>query len=158
MKRSLPLVCALLLVGALGCGSSSGGDASGNPAGDGGPDGSESAPPDAGASPGDDATASGDGAVTMDAATPPGDDGASPDGGNMPASDGDTGTDAAGTQCSRASDCMLFSDYCGGCTCLALAVGEAAPHCDAGTVSCLTDPCSSRTAACNALGSCVAQP
>jgi hypothetical protein len=151
-------MCALLLASALGCGSSSGGAASANPAGDGGPDGSESVPPDAGGNPGDVATASDDGAVTMDATIPPEDTGAGPDGGNMPASDGDTGTDAAGTQCSRASDCMLFSDYCGGCTCLALAVGEAAPHCDAGTSSCFKDPCSGLAAACNALGSCIAQP
>jgi len=157
MKSSLPLLCALLLLSAPGCGSSSGGTASGNPAVDGGADGSEGVQPDAGGNPGDDATASDDGAVTIDGATSP-EDAAHADGGNLPVSDGDTGTDAAGTQCSRASDCMLFSDYCGGCTCLALAVGEAAPHCDAGTVSCLTDPCSSRTAACNALGRCVAQP
>ena len=159
---SLPRVCARslvsALVSALGCGSSSEGTASGNPAIDGGPDGSEAVPPDAGGSPGEDATSTDDGAATIDATTPTGDAGANPDGGDMPASDGDTGTDASGTQCSRASDCMLFSDYCGVCTCLALPVGEEAPHCDAGTVSCLRDPCSGQTAACNALGSCTAQP
>jgi hypothetical protein len=158
MKRSLPLVCTLLLVSTLGCGSSSGGTASGNPAVDGGADGSEGVPADAGGNPGEDATSSNDGAATIDATTPTEDTGVHPDGGNMPASDGDTGTDASGTQCSRASDCMLFSDYCGGCTCLALAVGQAAPYCDAGTVSCLKDPCSGETAACNALGTCIAQP
>ncbi len=59
--------------------------------------------------------------------------------------------------CSVASDCRTFSNYCGGCACDVLGTGDANPGCDAGTVSCVVDPCYGHTAACDATHHCVLQ-
>jgi hypothetical protein len=68
----------------------------------------------------------------------------------------DAPSDAGGT-CQAASDCRTLSSYCGACSCLALPAGAADPVCDAGTVSCLLDPCSGRSATCGASGHCALQ-
>jgi hypothetical protein len=45
--------------------------------------------------------------------------------------------------CKADSDCRLFDNYCGGCKCEALGVGEPDPECPFGdTVSCFVAPCS----------------
>jgi hypothetical protein len=62
--------------------------------------------------------------------------------------------EAGGSSCRTAADCRMFSNYCGGCTCDALAKGATAPICDAGMVSCLLDPCANHSAACSAGGQC----
>jgi hypothetical protein len=50
--------------------------------------------------------------------------------------------------CTGDSDCQLKSDYCDGCNCLALGLGETAPTCTGSTVACLMDPCTGRAAQC----------
>jgi hypothetical protein len=62
--------------------------------------------------------------------------------------------DAGGSPCANAAACRTFSNYCGGCTCQALGTSEPDPPCDAGTVTCLLDPCRSHTAACDPTGHC----
>jgi hypothetical protein len=69
----------------------------------------------------------------------------------------DAGIDAGSSPCTHASDCRTFSNYCGGCTCDALGASEPNPVCDAGTVSCLLDPCNGRTAVCDPTGRCALQ-
>ncbi len=59
--------------------------------------------------------------------------------------------------CTVASDCRTFSNYCSGCACDVLGTGNANPGCDAGTVSCIVDPCYGHTAACDATHHCVLQ-
>jgi hypothetical protein len=65
---------------------------------------------------------------------------------------------AVAAECSTDADCRLESNYCGGCSCLALAKGETGPSCT-NPVQCFADPCSVSTdvAAC-VNGQCVAQP
>lgn len=58
-------------------------------------------------------------------------------------------------ECKVDSDCQLYSDYCEGCNCIALAPGEKAPVCHGTTVQCFVDPCRSAVATCEQ-GSCVA--
>jgi len=70
---------------------------------------------------------------------------------------GETGTEGPGATCAGPGDCRAFSDYCGGCNCVALGTSEADPMCDAEIASCLVDPCSSHTAACSAGGMCMLQ-
>jgi hypothetical protein len=65
--------------------------------------------------------------------------------------------DAAPMGCTKASDCRLFSSYCGGCSCLSLPAGDPDPACSGMMVSCLTDPCTGMTGACSPAGKCVAQ-
>ena len=77
-------------------------------------------------------------------------------------SDATTGTDAGIDASSDASTgdaacgsgCRLFSVYCSlaPCTCVSLPSTEPDPACDAGTVSCVVDPCGGKTAACTASG------
>lgn len=57
-------------------------------------------------------------------------------------------------ECRSAPDCRLHSDYCGGCSCLALASDAPEPECQR-PVQCLIDPCQGRRAACES-GRCVA--
>jgi hypothetical protein len=68
-----------------------------------------------------------------------------------------TSGDAGGASCSNGSDCRTYSSYCGACTCLALAATAPNPACDAGTVSCLVDPCNGHSAICTSAGSCALQ-
>ena len=62
--------------------------------------------------------------------------------------------EGGGSACTVASDCRMFSNYCGGCTCDALGVAAPDPVCDAGTASCLVDPCQGHAAACDPTGHC----
>jgi hypothetical protein len=64
----------------------------------------------------------------------------------------DAGAEAGDAGCGTA--CRLFSVYCNTapCTCVSLASTEPDPTCDAGTVSCVVDPCSNKTAVCTANG------
>jgi hypothetical protein len=57
--------------------------------------------------------------------------------------------------CASDEDCRLFSDYCTGCDCRALAKGEADPTCDGPGVRCIADPCMNKAATCQN-GACVA--
>lgn len=77
---------------------------------------------------------------------------------DSPFTDGavDAATDAP--PCTVSADCRTFSDYCGGCACDVLAVGAPDPTCDAGTVSCLVDPCQGKMATCDATHQCVLTP
>lgn len=43
--------------------------------------------------------------------------------------------------CATDAECVLFSDYCSGCDCVALAVDDPDPVCDGPGVRCLADPC-----------------
>jgi len=74
------------------------------------------------------------------------------------ASDGPPGGDSGGARCNGPGDCRLFSSYCvtSPCVCFALGATEPDPPCTAGMVSCLIDPCSTKTADCQG-GMCVAQ-
>jgi hypothetical protein len=67
---------------------------------------------------------------------------------------GDGGTVA---ECRSAADCRLYSDYCGGCNCIALGPNDNPPVCS-NPFQCLVDPCEvpSHTAAC-VNGQCVVQ-
>ena len=58
-------------------------------------------------------------------------------------------------ECVQDSDCRLFSDYCEGCNCVALGIGEPDPKCNGNIVQCLVDPCRNLQARCEH-GSCVA--
>jgi hypothetical protein len=69
----------------------------------------------------------------------------------------DSGSTGGGGTCSTPSDCRTYSNYCGGCSCNALAVSEPNPACDAGVGSCLVDPCTSHTATCDSAHHCVLQ-
>ena len=62
----------------------------------------------------------------------------------------DPGDAAAGTPatCRQDADCRLFSDYCTGCDCRALAREEKDPGCSGPGVRCLVDPCQNKAAAC----------
>lgn len=51
-------------------------------------------------------------------------------------------------QCTTDSDCRLFSDYCTGCDCRALSMGDADPTCAGPGVRCFADPCINQTAVC----------
>jgi hypothetical protein len=63
---------------------------------------------------------------------------------------------APGTpSCVTDADCRLFSDYCTGCDCRALASNQPDPVCSGGGVACFVDPCFNKVATCQA-GSCVA--
>jgi hypothetical protein len=64
-------------------------------------------------------------------------------------------TPAAGA-CTSDGDCRLFSDYCTGCDCRALARDEQDPTCDGPGVRCVADPCMTKTAVCEA-GKCTAK-
>jgi hypothetical protein len=81
------------------------------------------------------------------------------DGGSEGGPDGgaDARPEAGGGTCASPSDCRTFSDFCGGCSCEALGTGEPDPACDAGTVSCLVDPCQGHTATCSAAHRCAIQ-
>ena len=57
-------------------------------------------------------------------------------------------------ECHADADCRAFSNYCDGCACDALAVGEKDPVCNGMAVQCFADPCLNKTAACSA-GQCV---
>ena len=72
-------------------------------------------------------------------------------------SDASTGTDATGDAGCGAA-CRLFSNYCStaACTCVSLPSTEPDPGCDAGTVTCLVDPCQGKTAVCSG-GACAVQ-
>jgi hypothetical protein len=50
-------------------------------------------------------------------------------------------------KCSTDSDCRLVSDYCGGCSCLALGPTQSDPTC-AQPVACFRDPCGGEAAVC----------
>lgn len=70
----------------------------------------------------------------------------------------EAGSDAAGAPpCNAASECRVFAANCGGCTCEALGVSDPNPACDAGTVSCLRDPCEGKSATCDASHRCAVQ-
>ena len=70
------------------------------------------------------------------------------------ASSGSTGP---GPRCASDGECRLFSDYCAGCACRALAAGEAEPTCSGKIVQCLVDPCQGKRAVC-AAGACTLAP
>lgn len=61
------------------------------------------------------------------------------------------------TACTTDADCRIFSDYCTGCDCRALAKGEADPVCDGPGVKCIADPCMGKAAVCEA-GACALKP
>jgi hypothetical protein len=44
-------------------------------------------------------------------------------------------------ECTTDADCRLEANYCGGCSCLALATGESGPSCS-DPVQCFAEPCS----------------
>jgi hypothetical protein len=58
------------------------------------------------------------------------------------------------SECTSDADCRLFSNYCDGCACLALSVGEQDPVCKGSLVACFVDPCVHAEAQCVA-GQCV---
>jgi hypothetical protein len=70
------------------------------------------------------------------------------------ASTGSGGTAGAGATCANDGDCRLFSDYCTGCDCRALARKDSDPTCAGPGVRCLVDPCQRKKAACQK-GRCV---
>ena len=80
------------------------------------------------------------------------------DGGSLesgaPISDGGRGE--PGAECTHPSDCRLFSDTCGACTCLALGASAADPTCPGPAVQCFRDPCSGQSAVCSG-GHCALQ-
>ena len=51
--------------------------------------------------------------------------------------------------CETDSDCRLVDNYCGGCNCLALGVGQTAPKCTGDEVACLVAPCLGQEAFCD---------
>lgn len=59
------------------------------------------------------------------------------------------------TECTSTEECRLYSDYCNGCNCIALAAGEQPPVCHGAVVQCFVDPCRGAVALCEE-GSCVA--
>jgi hypothetical protein len=68
------------------------------------------------------------------------------------AQDGSTPADSG--SCFAPTDCRLYSSYCGGCACLPLPAAAPNPTCDAGTVSCLRDPCTGQYPTCTNTGTC----
>jgi hypothetical protein len=151
------LVCVAWLGG---CGGSGGGNAGGADAAEegsvtgadasGGNDGDGGSEPEGDTGPGE--------ADALSVYTPgEGGGGPPPDAASDAPAESSGSGDAGGAACGAASGCRKFSDYCGGCSCIALAVGDPAPTCDAGTVSCLVDPCASKTVACGPAGRCVLQ-
>jgi hypothetical protein len=59
--------------------------------------------------------------------------------------------------CRTDADCRTFSDYCTGCDCRALSVGQKDPVCPGPGVQCLIDPCLDKQAVCLA-GRCALSP
>jgi hypothetical protein len=57
-------------------------------------------------------------------------------------------------ECTVDADCRLFSNYCDGCECLALASTEPNPVCKGTIVACFVDPCRGDVARCEQ-GQCV---
>jgi hypothetical protein len=160
MKTLHALASVWIAAAAAGCGSS---DDSAAPAAgaDGSPDTANDA--DAASTPsdgsrGDDGGPIGD-ATDVDSATPGG-DAEAPDGDSGAADGSEAGAppDASGAQCTGASGCKVFSNYCGVCACEALATAQAPPHCDGGMVTCFSDPCAGHTATCTAAGACALAP
>jgi hypothetical protein len=76
------------------------------------------------------------------------------DGGGGGNGGGDLSLPASG--CQTRADCRLFSSYCNSapCQCFALGRGDHDPPCDAGTQTCIVDPCANKTVDCQG-GSCV---
>ncbi len=64
------------------------------------------------------------------------------------------GTNAA---CTTASDCRLYSDYCGACSCDVLGATDPNPTCYGEPVQCFRDPCQGHGAVCDATGHCALQ-
>jgi hypothetical protein len=56
----------------------------------------------------------------------------------------------AGSSCSVPADCRLYSNNCDGCSCEALRTDEIDPVCNGTPVSCFVDPCSGKSADCQA--------
>ena len=69
---------------------------------------------------------------------------------------GGESNDASVAACSAASDCRLFEDRCGACSCLALLASEPDPVCRGDEVSCFAPSCPDKVAAC-VDGRCVAR-
>jgi hypothetical protein len=71
-------------------------------------------------------------------------------------SSGDMATSFPASKCATASDCRLYSSYCKSrpCECLPLARMAVDPPCLVGNQACLVDPCTNKTADCQA-GACV---
>mmetsp|Transcript_29264 Transcript_29264/g.33685 ORF Transcript_29264/g.33685 Transcript_29264/m.33685 type:complete len:188 (-) Transcript_29264:162-725(-) len=65
---------------------------------------------------------------------------------------------SAGPTCTQgtvAADCYLYNDYCGGCNCLALPIGQSPDECDAEElVACLLAPCINKAVGCSKLKGC----
>ena len=57
-------------------------------------------------------------------------------------------------ECASDKECRLFSNYCGGCECLALSDAEVDPVCKGDIVACFVDPCRAQEAVC-VRGQCV---
>jgi hypothetical protein len=57
-------------------------------------------------------------------------------------------------ECASDKECRLFSNYCGGCECLALSSSEPDPICKGTLVACFVDPCRNQEASC-VQGQCV---
>jgi hypothetical protein len=162
MKTLRAMAWVVFVASVAGCGSD---DDVATPGGGGSsptPEGGQGAT-ESGATPGDDGAA--DDAATGTDATLPADDG--DDGGGPRADAGDAGAgvhdsgptpDGAGAGCQGPSDCTAVSSYCGSCRCLALGAGQSPPPCDAGTVSCLTDPCNGHSGVCSGAGVCSIAP
>jgi hypothetical protein len=51
-------------------------------------------------------------------------------------------------RCRSDADCRTFSDYCTGCDCRALSVGQKDPVCPGPGVQCFVDPCLNQQAHC----------
>ena len=88
------------------------------------------------------------------------------DGGNHTGGDGSSNSDGTSSGDGQVGDgasacgagCRLYSNYCDGCTCLALRVGQSNPVCNGMIVTCLHDPCEGLVSACDeSAGTCVAQ-
>jgi hypothetical protein len=56
---------------------------------------------------------------------------------------------ATGGSCKADADCRLFDDYCTGCDCRALSIGDKEPTCAGPGVRCIAQPCRGKTAYCN---------
>ena len=75
-------------------------------------------------------------------------------GGGGAGSGGAGGAGGSAAECTTPADCRLEASYCGGCACLSLAPGEAAPKCsDTVVTNCESDPCAGAEPACIA-GAC----
>lgn len=57
-------------------------------------------------------------------------------------------------ECVQDSDCRLFSNYCEGCSCVALSTDDRDPICEGDVVACFVDPCMNHQARCER-GQCV---